>query len=75
MNMKEFDGWRASPGSRWYFEGVLKDYAEAKAAENGRAVGARGDSMEEDYMILAKQAGHVEGVEFAIELDPFEGER
>ena len=73
--MKEFDGWRNSVTGIWFFEYVLPDYARLTAEENGRSVGNRGDTMQEDYMILAKQAGIVEGVEYAATLDPFENER
>ena len=74
-SISEFDGWKASIVGQWYFEHYLQGYANATAEENGRAVGKRGASFEDDYMILARQAGIVEGVEFAITADPFEEER
>ena len=73
--MRDYDDWCLHPVTTWYMNEVLQGYANAKAAENGRSVGQRGDRMEDDYMILAKQAGHIEGVEFAVELDPFENKR
>jgi len=75
MNLRDFDAWRASPVTVWFLETYLQGYAEALAEDNGRAVGNRGKDLYEDYMILAKQAGFVEGVELAITADPFTEER
>ena len=81
--MAEFDGWKNTAVGAWYFHHYLQGFADIYAMENGRAVGNRGASMHEDYMILAKQAGIVEGVESVINgiseedelLDPFAEER
>ena len=75
MNMKEFDGWRASPVSVWFFEEVLHEYVRAAAAINGRAVGSTEDSIGKELMTFVKNAGVINGVEYVIDLDPFEDER
>ena len=71
--LSQFDAWKAA--GQWYFEVYLQGYADATAEENGRSVGNRGATLQDDYMILAKMAGVVEGVEFAITSDPFADER
>ena len=75
MNMKEFDGWRASPVGVWFFETVLQGYADASAGINGRAVGSVEDSQGKEIMTYVKNAGVINGVEYVIALDPFEDER
>ena len=74
MKIQDYDAWLGNPVTRWVFA-QLQDYAEKLAQENGRAVGERGSNMQDDYMILAKQAGVVQGVEFAITADLLADER
>jgi len=73
--MAQYDGWRASPAGQWFFGVYLQEVANQTAEDNGRSVGNRGSTLHDDYMILAKQAGSVDGIEFAINHDPFEDER
>ena len=75
MKINEFDGWRNSPVGRWYFDTYLKGYADAAAAENGRSLGNLAETSFEDYAIHVKNAGIVEGIEYAIHTDPFIEER
>ena len=72
--MSEFDGWRSSPVGAWYFE-VLQGYANASADMNGRQVGSMEDSQGKEFMTYVKNAGVINGVEYAINLDPFEDRR
>jgi len=73
--MSEFDGWRASPVGRWFFEVVLQGYADASAGINGRAVGSLEESQGKEILTYVKNAGVISGIEYAIACDPFEEER
>ena len=75
MNRNEFDGWRNSPVGRWFFDTYLQGYADVSAADNGRSVGNLEATSFEDYAVHVKNAGIVEGVEYAINADPFIEER
>ena len=73
--LREFDEWRTTSVGKWFFDEVLVKDAQERAMLNGRAVGVRGPTLYEDYMILAKEAGVIEGILYAINEDPFEDER
>lgn len=72
--VSEFDGWRQSVVGIWFFEHYLQGYADFSAGQNGRAVGLYSTSHEE-LMTYARNAGVIQGVEYAIGTDPFEEER
>ena len=70
----EYDGWRNSAVGIWFFEHYLQGYADTAAIENGKSAG-RYPAKDEDHMICVRKAGHISGVEFTINADPFEEER
>lgn len=72
--LNEYDGWRNSAIGIWFFEHYLQGYADLAAIENGKAAGTWTD-IGRDHMNYVRNAGHVSGVEFVINNDPFEGER
>ena len=81
--MSEFDGWKSSSISQWYFREFLQKYADTAAGENGRSVGAFEETKGKAFMTSVKNAGVVQGVEHVINgiteeeglLDPFAEER
>ena len=70
----EYDGWRSSAIGIWFFEHYLQGYADEAANINGRAVGTY-PTKDEDHMTYVRNAGHINGVEYTINNDPFEEER
>ena len=74
-SITEFDGWRASPTSQWFFEVFLQGYADAMAGENGRGVGRIEETADRELLTFVRNAGVISGVEIAINIDPFEDER
>ena len=75
MNRRDFDAWREMPVGRWFFDQVLQGYADEAAKENGRAVGSLEETQGKEFMSFVKNAGHISGVEYVINLDPFDEER
>ena len=69
--LTEYDAWRVSPISQWFFEHYLQGLADAQAAENGRSVGLLEDSKGKEFMTFVRNAGVISGLEQAINEDPF----
>ncbi len=67
--MREYDNWRRSSVGQWFFEHYLQEYADEGARLNGRQIGQM------EYDVCVRNAGVIEGVEYAITADPFEEER
>jgi hypothetical protein len=72
-HMSDYDAWRNSSVGLWFFEHHLQGEADLSASENGRAVGLFSPAI--DYMTFVRKAGVIEGIEHAINSDPFEVER
>lgn len=66
---REFKAWRNSEVGIWFFEHVLQSYADVLARANGTAIG------QQEIETCIRYAGTVEGVEYAISLDPYEGDQ
>jgi len=83
-NMKDFDDWKSSPTGQWFFgrfdvdgsvieKGWLQEQADLRAQDIGRSMG-RQDMPDKDHMEAVRQAGFVYGIEYALEIDPWERE-
>lgn len=72
--LTEFDSWRNTAIGIWFFEHYLQNYVDAAAMENGKAAGTY-TSKDIDHMIFVRNAGLIHGIEYAINIDPFEEER
>lgn len=73
MKISDFDGWRNSPVGIWFFD-LLREYADEAAKINGRAPGSY-LTAHEDFVAFIRNAGHIDGIEYVINFDPFEEER
>jgi hypothetical protein len=71
--LNEFTDWKHHPVGRWFFD-HLQETADDLAADNGRAVGRLQDK-DSDHMKCVFTAGHVAGIEYVVDIDPFEEER
>lgn len=71
--LTEYDGWRNSAISIWFFEHYLQTWVNKQAIENGKALGSF--PKDEDYLTYVKNAGIIKGIEDVINEDPFEEER
>ena len=73
--LQEFDGWKHSSTGKWFFEHYLQGYADESAGVNGRSFGQMSEVKDDDFMIHVFNSGVINGVEYAINTDPFEDAR